>query len=345
MRALTFVVGTGRSGSTALSRVLREHPDVLSLNELGATALGPPSLGEEPLTGREFWALVTASLPGFESLIRSGVPLPEFLYDRFPGRYSAETTGIPALSLMVLPHLSDDPDGLLDALESEVTGWPARPSARHWEALFDSLAAQTARDGAAPSAAVERSGYSVGSVPLLHRSFPYARFVHLYRDGPDCAVSMSRHTGFRMISLVLEAAEAAGVESPDELSPEQIAQLPPHLAPLFRERFDPALVLERPLPVTRFGALWSQLVREGVAHLSALPSASVTTLSYERLLEAPHRELERLARFAGVEPLSSWLDTGAAMLDPSRRGAALRLPSEELKALREVCAPGEAALR
>ena len=34
---LTFVVGTGRCGSTLLSRLLREHPDVLSMSEFFST--------------------------------------------------------------------------------------------------------------------------------------------------------------------------------------------------------------------------------------------------------------------------------------------------------------------
>ena len=36
---LTFVVGTGRCGSTLLSRLLREHPDVLSMSEFFSTLL------------------------------------------------------------------------------------------------------------------------------------------------------------------------------------------------------------------------------------------------------------------------------------------------------------------
>ncbi|WP_326808936.1 sulfotransferase [Streptomyces sp. NBC_01775] len=340
VRTLTFVVGTGRSGSTALSRVLREHPGVLSLNELGATAMGSTTLGEEPLSGREFWARVTEPNRVFDSMIRSGAALPEFLYNRSPGRYSAETTGIPALSLMALPHLTDDPDALLDALEPRVTGWPVRPGPRHWEALFDTLA----EHGGSARAAVERSGYSTGSVPPLRRAFPNARFVHLFRDGPDCALSMSRHPGYRFITQLLEMAELAGVASPSELTPERVAALPPHLSALLADRFDPALVLERPMPVTRFGTLWSRLVAEGAENLRELPEEARTTLSYERLLDAPYDELTRLARFLDVEPLPRWLDTGAAMLDGSRRGAALGLPSRELAALRESCAPGMRAL-
>ncbi|EKX63388.1 sulfotransferase [Streptomyces ipomoeae] len=43
MRSLTFVIGTGRSGSTALSRILNAHPDVLSLNEFMASVGTSPS--------------------------------------------------------------------------------------------------------------------------------------------------------------------------------------------------------------------------------------------------------------------------------------------------------------
>ncbi|MBA0050609.1 sulfotransferase [Streptomyces sp. AJS327] len=341
MRSLTFVVGTGRSGSTALSRVLSTHPDVLSLNELFASVSHPLAASGEVLTGAEFWGLLSAPNPVFDAMTRSGVPLPEFLYTRRPGRYAADTTGIPALSLMVLPHLADDPDALLDALATEVTGWPARPVPAQWRALFDALAART---GGA-HAAVERSGYSTGAIPWLRRGFPEARFVHLVRDGPDCALSMSRHPGYRMITQMREITERCGVATPAELTPQQVAGLPPHLAGLLEDPFDPALVLRRRLPVTRFGALWSELVVEAEEHLAAVPEEDRTTLGYEGLLDAPREELARLARFVGVDPLPGWLTVGAALLDGTgRRGSSLALPPSELRALRESCAAGTRAV-
>ncbi|MFJ9821335.1 sulfotransferase [Streptomyces sp. NPDC101151] len=338
MRTLTFVIGTGRSGSTALSRILNAHPDVLSLNEYMAS-VGDASFPEGTLTGEEFWQHLFQPAPHFERMIRSGLPLPEFLYTRRPGRYSSETTGIPALSLMVLPHLTDDPDGLLDELREAVVRWPERSAAEHHQALFGLLCTRFGR-----TAVVERSGYSTGWAPGLRAAFPHARFVHMFRDGPDCALSMSRHPGYRTISLLLEIKARAGIKSFADLTAEHVRSLPLDLAPLLGERFDPALVRDRDLPLRTFGALWSELVTQGTQFLNRLPVTQRTTLAYEDLLDSPRQELTRLAAFVGVRPLPQWLDTACSLLDHSRRGSAGRLAVAELDELTQSCAPGTRVL-
>ncbi|WP_059013484.1 sulfotransferase family protein [Streptomyces specialis] len=308
MRHLTFIVGTGRSGSTLLSRILNLHPGILSLNELLASLQDPErGLPAEPLTGDAFWRILADVNPVFDAMINAGVPLPEFLRPR---------PASPALNLMVLPHLTDDPDAALDALAREVTRWPRRPAPAHYRAFFDLLSARFGRG----DAVVERSGYSVRWIPRLRAAFPEARFVHLYRDGPDCALSMSRHVAYRVISLLRDLP-------PDSALP-----------------FDPAAAVARDVPVTRFGALWSELVTEAVAHLDAVPPGSRTTLSYEDLLSAPDRELTRLATFAGANPDDGWLTAARALLDPTRRGASRRLAPDALARLRASCAPGIRAL-
>ncbi|MFE5819209.1 sulfotransferase [Streptomyces sp. NPDC056479] len=339
MRSLTFVVGTGRSGSTALSRILNSHPDVLSLNEYMAS-VGDASFPEGKVGGAEFWQRLRRPAPHFERMIRSGLPLPEFLYTRRPGRYTAETTGIPALSLMVLPHLTDDPDTLLDELGEAVVRWPERTAAEHHRALFDLLCGRFGR-----TAVVERSGYSTGWAPGLREAFPDARFVHMFRDGPDCALSMSRHPGYRTILLLREIKARAGIDSFADLTPEHVRALPADLAPLLDDRFDPALVRDRDLPLRSFGALWSELVADGTEFLAGLPAGLGTTLAYEDLLDRPGEELTRLAGFIGVDPLPPWLDYGSALLDHSRRGSAARSPAAEFTELKESCAPGSRALR
>ncbi|MEV6948895.1 sulfotransferase [Streptomyces sp. NPDC051172] len=338
MRSLTFVIGTGRSGSTVLSRILNAHPDVLSLNEFMAS-VGDAAFPEGELNGEEFWQTLYKPAPHFERMIRSGLPLPEFLYTRRPGRYTAESAGIPALSLMVLPHLTDDPDRLLDELGAAVTQWPERTAAEHHQALFGLLCARFGR-----TAVVERSGYSTGWAAGLRAAFPDARFVHMFRDGPDCALSMSRHPGYRAISLLREIKAQARVDSMGDLTPELVRALPADLAPLLDERFDPALVRDRDIPLRTFGALWSELVAEGTRFLRELPADQRSTLSYENLLEHTDEELTRLAEFIGVAPLPEWLLAASELLDHSRRGSARRLPAAEFDELSESCAPGTRVL-
>ncbi|MFJ3231949.1 sulfotransferase [Streptomyces sp. NPDC086787] len=339
MRSLTFVIGTGRSGSTALSRILNSHPDILSLNEFMAS-VGDAAFPDGEVTGERFWQSLFRPAPHFQRMIRSGLPLPEFLYTRRPGRYTADTTGVPALSLMVLPHLTDDPDGLLDELRTTVSRWPQRAAAEHHRALFGALCARFGR-----TAVVERSGYSTGWAPGLRAAFPEARFVHMFRDGPDCALSMSRHPGYRTISLLREIKERAGIASLADLTDDHVRVLPADLSPLLAERFDPALVRDRDVPLRTFGTLWSELVTEGAEFLDRLPAGRGTTLAYEDLLDRPAEELTRLAGFVGVAATPEWLRSASAVLDHSRRGSARRLSGTEFEELRNSCAPGTRVLR
>ncbi|MEU4894805.1 sulfotransferase [Streptomyces sp. NPDC044780] len=338
---LTFVVGTGRCGSTALSRVINLHPDVLSINELFASIPDSEVLAEAPLSGPEFWGYLSRPHALTNNLIKNGAIPPEFLYHRLPKRrFDARTTGIPAISVMVLPHLTDDPDALFDELESEVTSWPTRCPADHWRAFFATLGARFGN----PGAVVERTGLSIGRVAEMHRAFPEARFVHLYREGPDCAFSMSRHVSFRMLPLAKEMADHCGLESPYQLTPEHAAQLPPDLAPLLGDEWDPALVWDRPIPLAVFGGLWSGVMIDGLEQLATVPASQRTSMSYDTLVEEPEKELIRLAEFIGVEPLPTWLDASVAHLDGGRRGAARTLPEAELAPLIEACGPGMQAL-
>lgn len=341
-RTLTFVVSTGRSGSTALSKVLSMHPDLLSVNELYSSVPDPELLSDTALSGPDFWSHLRNPNAETDRLLRSGLPLPEIVYADGPGdrRYSAATTGIPALCLMVLPHLTDDPDAVLDALEPEVRAWPTRPAPAQWRALFDALADRFGK----ARAVVERSGFSLHRVTQLRACFPEARFVHLFRDGADCALSMSRHGAFRMLPVLHEMAARCGLASFDELTPEHAAQLPDDLAPLLKGEFDASLVMERDIPLPAFGALWSGMILDGLQRLAEVPGDRIMSLSYEELLYQPAAELSRLAGFVGVEPAADWLEAGSGLLHGASAGSALALPTKELAALRAACEPGTRAL-
>ena len=65
---------------------------------------------------------------------------------------------------------------------------------------------------------VERSGMSLSNVPWLRETFPDAKFVHLFRHGPDTAVSMSEHTAFRLMMLIQDALELLDLD-PESRNP------------------------------------------------------------------------------------------------------------------------------
>ncbi|WP_017536830.1 sulfotransferase family protein [Nocardiopsis halophila] len=333
-----FVVGTGRTGSTALSRILNTHPEVLSLNEYLVSLGGDRVFPAGEVSGARFWELLSEPHPAFDEMARQGWAPAEILYGPGSGRFSADSGGVPRLCLMVLPHLTDDPDGLFDELGHEVRAWPARPAADQHTALFRTLAERFGR-----RVVVERSGASLGRVPLLRRAFPEARFVHMYRNGPDCALSMGHHVGFRAAAMVREVLERTGADALADITDDHLVRLPDDLAAWVSQGFPAELTMAlRPSPA-RFGMLWSEMITEGLGHLSEVPADRRMALSYDDLIDDPEAELDRLSRFTGLARGPAW-SAAWELLDSGRRGASLRLPPEELAELREGCAPGEKAL-
>lgn len=339
MRRLTFVVTAGRSGSTALSKILDRHPDVLSLNEMYVSLAWPP-FPPGVVTAEGFWRVLTDQDDLLSALLRSGAIDPEILYPRNPGRFDVHNGGIPGICLIVLPALAPPGDVLFDELAAEVRQWPPRLVADHYLALFDWLADRFGR-----RVVVERSGYSLPIIPMLRNAFPHARFVHLYRDGPDCALSMSRHNVFRLEALIQEISDCSGVPREEclQLSPDD-PRVPDDLRPVLCRQFGRELITDRPIPLVRFGALWSEAIEQGIEYLAAIPESQWIAMRYEDLLDDPDGELARLAGIVGVEPLPQWLADAREMLDSGRRGSVARLDAGERAALVDSCAPGMRAL-
>jgi cytochrome P450 len=338
---VTFIVGPGRCGSAMLSRILGDHPEVLSLSELIGPTLASPGNTNiiSGMGGREVWQVLSSPDPFMDSALRAGLPIPEITYPCGSGRFGP-ATGIPRICLAALPGLTDDPDALYDRLAAEVPTWPRRDAADHYHALFGCLAPVPGR-----RVVVERSAGSLLHVQILHDVFPRARFVHIYRDGPDCALSMSRHTGFRRIGLLRAAALAAGLSWP---SPWEavMASLPGQFTGLLTPPFDPWRYMAYPIPLTWFGDYWSHTTTEGIAALRKLPGDSWMSVKYEDLLSEPEAELTRLAGFLAVSPSPEWLAAARRLILPRRAGTARAyLDPDSLRDLRLACAPGVEAIQ
>jgi hypothetical protein len=344
---LAFVVSTGRCGSTMLSQILHQHPGVLSVNEFFTSLRIPALFGgaqdysyfpDGEMDGRELWQLVGAPAPVIDMVVRDGLQLPEMRYPYGRGRFDP-VAGIPLLCHFVLPALTDDPDRLFDKLAAEVPAWPRRPAAHQYSALFASLA-----DALGRQVIVERSGGSLYKVRQLRRAFPEARFVHMYRSGPDTALSLSRYLPARILAVI--AIAAAEAKLPRRSAPEAIEAALPLFKGMVAPPYDVERIMAYPIPLEVFGRTWSGMTCTGLIALQQLPAGMRASIRYEDLL-GPGLEpaLTRLAEFIGVTAPAQWLDSARSMVDRSRGGSAsAQLDSDTLAALRATCDRGEQAI-
>jgi len=316
MRAVrpVIVVTTGRSGSTMLSNMVRSHPELLSLSEL-FILLGVRAFSDGPVSGPRFWEILSRPHRALHVLQRSGVTFPELLYEPGPGARFTVEAGVPPLMLVPLPHLVDDPEALFDEIGAWAVELDARPVADQYRRLFDWLGRRLGR-----RVWIERSGASLPIADVLAQQFPEAGIVHLYRDGRECAMSMSRHDGFKLMAFRHQRRLTPAGMYPDGL--------------IDREVLRRAIV-----PPEVCGEVWSQLVGTAVPRLAELAPDRVLAMSYEALTADPRNELRRLTEFIGVEPDPSWLETAAAIVR-TRPPTWAALPEPQRQRLVNACAPG-----
>ncbi len=334
-----FIVGTGRCGSTLLSRCLSMHPDVLSLSELMvfATDLGgriAQAFPQGPVSGPALWRILGGAHPRHTLMLRHDVMMDEALYRPGPGRRFDRDSGIPAIAATTLPALTDDPDALFDRVAAIAASLPPAPIGVQYTALFDRL-----RDAFGARLWVERSGGSLRIVRRLREHFPEARFVHIVRDGRDVALSMSRHYGFRLAFAAAQITEILGVDPYEHADRRWEADLPDNLLPYLPERFDAAAFRADTTPLPLCGHYWSGEIRNGLDALRGLSSDRLLTLRYEELLAEPKAVLERLFGFFLRGDDGFDLDACAALIR-SPRSSWRELHEPVAAELGRACRPG-----
>lgn len=329
-----LILSTGRCGSTMVSEMLNRHPDVLSLSEF-FVPLGQNGFAWENPTGERMWQTLSQQSPSLHAMLKDGLVVDEGLYphDDPNSRFSAHD--MPPVIATTLPHLTPDYEALYDALESFVRPLPKAPLADQYRALFGYLMDRFGR-----RVWVERSGGSLMLAAKLLRLFPEARVVHVFRDGRDTAISMSRHHNFRVLLAIHKKCRRLGLDLRRDFLKDRGSPAGIWLEKLFFSVVDTGTLLREEPELAEFGALWSDMILTGEKMLGHLPPDRLLNLRFEDVQQAPHEKLSELIRF--IDPSlhnEAWLEETAAMLRPTR-AKYTDLPAPQQAALTRACAPG-----
>jgi putative sulfotransferase len=189
---------------------------------------------------------------------------------------------------------------------------------------------------------IERSGVSAAFVGSLHTHFPDARFIHIVRDGRNCALSMKAHEGFKLFMVLLEKY----IQNNPSVSLDSnlITVLPENPTFLLPENFDVQQLREYDISSIGFGYIWSAQIIAGLKALKEISREQVLTIRYEDILTDPESELRTLIHFIDPSIFSSEWITRATTLVQRPRSSWEVLPAYEKKLLTRACRHGMEAL-
>ncbi len=344
--APVFVVGTGRCGSTLVSKMLHEHPSILSVSEWFSfiTDLDTqiePAVADARIDAEAFWRLLSRCNPKQNLLLRNGLAFDEILYPATSAssRYSAES-GVPAILMAALPHLTPEHDALFEELQAWVMARPMASLRDHYLAVFQYLCRRFDR-----KIWIERSGASLRLINPLCRLFPDARFLHIVRDGRDCSVSSSRHSGFQMAIIAFQLMEILNCDPFEEADRGYEEDLSDELYALLPENFTAEAFRRYEIAPSVYGHYWSGDVAAGLRRMQQLGPERAMTLRYEDFLRCPSETVRKMIGF--IEPSfvdEAWIERAASMVG-SPRSRWQDLPMQERSQLQDACALGFEALQ
>lgn len=317
-----FVVGTGRCGSTLLTRMLSCHEALLGLNEVFTGLDWGRRFASGQVTGVEVAQVLGEPNRVVQMVTARGHEAEEVTYPFAPTSRYQRGDPVPWILTSTLGHLSDDPDGYWDVLRAWLAARPSAPIADHYRALFEYLAA-----GAGKSRWVERSGSSIDYVADMLDCFSPAdaRAVHIHRDGAEVALSMRNHAFYRLAVQLYYGIVPDGADPDDE------------------DSIVDAWLGGDP-PVELYGRYWSEQICRGVPALAGRPSGTVMTVAFEDLVAEPKSTMAAMAGFLELPADLGFADRAAELV---RGVPQLRAPSrsrEERDSLDAATAEGRASL-
>ncbi|MYH49132.1 MAG: sulfotransferase [Gammaproteobacteria bacterium] len=315
-----------------VSDILNRHPRVLSVSEF-FSYLGMRTFRYRNPTGAWMWDLY--SRHRIRTTLMAKESYKELLYP-FDGPQARFTRrNVPPILCATLPHLTDQHEALFDELELVVEQQPRQSLAAHFRHLFSWLGRRFGGDVWA-----ERSGGSLLFASLLLRQFPEARVVHVYRDGRETAISMSRHYPFRMMLASLHRIEGWRINIAGLLSRDRLwNRTAPWVEPLANRLLRSERLNYDSLTLEDFGTFWAAMIEKGDQVLGHLPTDRLLNVKFEDVQLDPCYQIRRLIRF--IDPSledHSWLRDVSSIPRPMQSKFA-QLSPEQQTALTEACLP------
>jgi hypothetical protein len=334
-----FVVGTGRCGSTLLSRMLGENHAVLSVFEFFTGLDMSRRFIDDDVPGSEIADLVSGEQPMVTAVLRRGYRVEEITYPFEENEEDGAKSGIerrygpndplPWILVSTLGRLSEDPDTLYDEVMVKLRSQTPKPPREHYREIFEWLSEKYDCD-----AWIERSGSSIDYLVPLSEQFPDAKFLHLHRDGCEVALSMREHHAYRLpISLIYNAELKSG-KRVSELGPIDVHAPPSGDDPISQ-------ILESRPPPAAFGRYWTDQVLHGYRALANLDTDQYLEIRFEDVCNEPRKSMQIIADFFELPSREDdWMDRAAAIvrgLPPARFD---QLAQKEQDALRAECRAG-----
>ncbi len=324
-----FIVGTGRCGSTLLSKMIGRNPEVVSVFEFFNGQDAARRFQTQPMSGTEYCALVCEPQPFLNMVLERRYPVPEVTYplDDPSSRYGREDP-LPWILGTTIPRLSDEADAFFEATCRFLESQQAQPPVQHALDLFAWWGERTGR-----SVWVERSGAAIDYLGALDEHFEDARFLHIHRQGEEAALSMREHHAVRLAIMLANRLPAGIGRSAEELR--WAAPAGDHIGQLLESR----------PPPEPFGRWWNDQVSHGLAACKDLDDARYREIRFEDLLERPGELLEEVADFLALpDPAGGWRQAAAALVRAAPEPRLPLLEPGDREALRAACAPGNTAL-
>ena len=332
--APVLVLSTGRCGSTMVSNMLNRHPEVLSVSEFFAFIGLNAFVGRRP-SGARMWRLY--SRPGTRSrYLEYTGPFDELLYPVGDSAARFSLGDLPPILAVALPHLTDEYHALYDECGSVVRGQPRQPPADHHRRLFEWLARRLDR-----KVWVERSGGSLLFASRLLRAFPDARVIHVFRDGRDTAISMSRHPPFRIMLAIAEKLRPLGIDPVDWLiALDGRERLAAWLGALVDRILRPERLRFDRVTIADYAVFWNRMIAIGHDVFGHFSADRLLNVRFEDVLAKPEPQIRRMIRFIspGLEN-EAWVREASA-IPRSASSKFARLGSREQIAITEACRPG-----